>query len=86
MATIADVILNNNWKATSVNKSTQVNAVLNSGIVTTTGQEVTDLLNAINEQNVQSKITTSLVEYPWAEGNLGDASGTTATALAVVIA
>lgn len=83
MATIADIILNNNWKATSVNKSTQVNAVLNSGIVTTTGQEVTDLLNAINEQNVQSKITTSLVQYPWAEGNLGDASATLANPLSI---
>lgn len=83
MATISEVILNNNWKATSVSKSASVNAVLNSGIVTTTGQEVTDLLNAINEQNVQSKITTSLVQYPWAEGNLGDASGTVATPLNV---
>lgn len=83
MATISDVILNNNWKSTSVNKSSSVNAVLNSGIVATTGQEVVDLLDAINEQNVQSKITTSLVSYPWAEGNLGDASGTVATALNV---
>ena len=81
MATISEVILNNNWKATSVNKSASVNAVLNSGIVATTGQEVIDLLNAINEQNVQSKVTTSLVSYPWAEGNLGDASGTIASPL-----
>lgn len=83
MATISEVILNNNWKTTSVNKSASVNAVLNSGIVTTTGQEAIDMLNAINEQNVQSKITTSLVQYPWAEGNLGDASGTVASALNV---
>ena len=80
--TIADVILNNNWKATSVNKSTQVNAVLESGIVSTASQEATDALGAINEQNVQSKITTALIGYDWAEGNLGDASGTVASALA----
>lgn len=82
MATISEVILNNNWKATSVNKSTQVNAILESGIVSTASQEATDMLNAINEQNVNSTITTALIGYDWAEGNLGDASGTVASALA----
>lgn len=81
MATIAEVILNNNWKTTSVSKSTALNAVLESGVVATTGEDVTDLLNAINEQNVNSTITTSLAGYDWSEGNLGDASATVATAL-----
>ena len=80
--TIQDVILNNNWKATSVNRSTAVNAILESGIVSTASSEATDMLNAINEQNVNSKITTALIGYDWAEGNLGDASTTVATALA----
>jgi hypothetical protein len=79
--TIKDVILNNNWKATTVKKSTSLNAMLSSGIIATTGEEVTDLLGAINEQNVQSVIKTALVDYQWAEGNLGDASATNATAI-----
>lgn len=79
--TIQDVILNNNWKASSVSKSTALNAVLESGIVATTGDDVVSLLNAINEQNVNSTITTSLASYGWSEGNLGDGSDTVATAL-----
>ena len=82
MALIADVILNNNWKATSVNKSTVVNAVLQSGVVSQASQEATDLLGALNEQNVNSTITTSLIGYDWAEGNLGDSSGTVVSGLA----
>ena len=80
--TIQEVILNNNWKATSVNRSTALNAVLDSGVVSTASQEATDMLGAINEQNVNSTITTSLIGYDWAEGNLGDASATVASALA----
>jgi hypothetical protein len=79
--TIADVILNNNWKATSVKDSTALNAMLSSGIVSDGGQDATDLLNALNEDNINSKITTALHGYDWAEGNLGDASATVATAL-----
>lgn len=81
MATLAEVILNNNWKATSVARSTALNAMLDSGIMMKTGGDVTDLLNAINEKNVNSIITTSLVSYEWAEGNLGDASTDLATGL-----
>lgn len=79
--TIADVILNNNWKATSVSASTALNAILTSGIVTQVGEDVTALLNAINEQSINSTITTALIDYTWAEGNLGDASATVATAI-----
>lgn len=82
MATIAEVILNNNWKATSVNKSLVVNGVLTSGVVSQASQDATDMLGAINEQNVPSLITTSLIGYNWAEGNLGDSSATVASALA----
>lgn len=80
--TIAQVILNNNWKTTTVSKSTAINAILTSGIVTGGAQEATDMLNAINEQNVNSTITTALIGYAWAEGNLGDSSSTVPTALA----
>lgn len=79
--TIQDVILNNNWKATTVRKSTALNAMLQSGIISNTGEDVTQLLNAINEDNVNSTVTTALVDYDWSEGNLGDASATEATAL-----
>lgn len=81
MATIAEVILDNNWKVTAVNKSTALNAVLESGIVSSSSQDARDMLNAINEDNVQSTMTMSLIGYDWAEGNLGDASSTLATAL-----
>jgi hypothetical protein len=84
--TIAQVILNSNWKATSVNKSLVVNKVLTSGIVSQASQDATDMLGAINEQNVPSLITTSLIGYDWAEGNLGDSSATVASALAEAFA
>lgn len=80
--TIAQVILNNNWKATSVNKSTAVNAVLESGIIATGSQDAQDMLNAINEQNVNSTITTSLIGYAWAEGNIGNSTSTVPASLA----
>lgn len=82
MAVIADVILNNNWKATSVNKSLVVNKILTSGVVSQASQDATDMLGAINQQNINSTITTALIGYDWAEGNLGDSSADVASALA----
>ena len=81
MATIQDVIQNNNWKSSSFKQSTYVNRLLNSGIITGASQQAQDLLNAIDYENVQSTVRVGMVDYDWAEQNLGDASDNTVTAL-----
>ena len=81
MPTIQDVILNNSWKSSSFMKSTDVNRLFNSGIVTTASDAAQKLINAIDYDNVQSTVRVGMVDYEWAEQNLGDASDNNATAL-----
>lgn len=81
MATIQEVIQNNDWKSVSFEKSTDVNALINSGVVTRAGEQATALLGAMEYDNVQSTMTVGLVDSDWAEQNFGDATDTEASAI-----
>lgn len=81
MPTIQNVIQNNSWKSSSFKQSTEVNRLFNGGIIATASQQAQDLLNAIDYDNVQSTVRVGMVDYDWAEQNLGDATDRTATAL-----
>ena len=82
--TIAQVIQDNNWQSVSFEKSTDVNALINSGVITRAGESANALLSAISYDNVQSTLTVGLVDSTWAEQNLGDASDTTVTGIEAV--
>lgn len=81
MPTIQDVIQNNSWKSSSFKASTDVNRLFNGGIITAASSQAQALLNAVDYDNVQSTVRVGMVDYDWAEQNLGDASDNTVTAL-----
>lgn len=81
MATIAEVIQNNKWKSVSFEQSTEVNKLINSGIVTGASDGAKNFLNALDYDNVQSTLTVGVVDSVWAEQNLGDASDTIASSI-----
>ena len=76
MATIQEVIQNNNWKSVSFEKSAEVNKLISGGIVTGASEGAKNFLNAMDFENVQSTMTVGIVDSVWAEQNLGDASDT----------
>ena len=84
MANIADVIQNNNWKSTSIRKSTAVNRLFKNDLLNTTSELAKAAIQGINQdinlENVQSTFQTGLVSYDWAEQNLGDSSADVASA------
>jgi len=82
--TIAQVIQDNKWQSVSFEKSTDANALINSGIVTRAGENANAILSAISYDNVQSTIKVGLVDSAWAEQNLGDASDTTVAGIEAV--
>lgn len=79
--TIQQVIQDNDWKSASFEQSTDVNALINSGIITRAGEQATALLGAMQYDNVQSTMTVGLVDSDWAEQNFGDTTDTEATAI-----
>ena len=81
MATIQEVIQNNNWKSVSFEKATEVNRLINSGIVTKAGDSASNFINALSFDNVQSTMTVGLVDSEWVEQNLGDASNDLASSI-----
>jgi hypothetical protein len=82
MATIQEVILNNDWRASTFRKSTFVNRLFNSGIVVDAPHQAQMMVDSIvMDNNVQSTITVGMVDYPFSEQNLGDASDTTVNSL-----
>lgn len=81
MKTIQDVILNNAWKSVSFMQSTDVNRLFNSGIVTSASESAQRIINALDFNNVQATVKMGLVDYQWAEQNLGDASDKTVSSL-----
>ena len=81
MATIQDVIQNNNWKSVSFEKSTDVNKLISGGIVTGASEGAKNFLNALEYDNVQSTLTVGVVDSGWVEQNLGDASDTVVSAI-----
>ena len=82
MATIQEVILNNDWRSASFADSTDVNRLIQSGITTGVSEQAQAILNAIDYENVQSTVTIGISDYDWVEQNLGDASDTDAVSLA----
>jgi hypothetical protein len=81
MATIAQIIQSNNWKSSSFRDSTYVNRLFNDGILTNASEQARALLNALDETNVQSTMTTGLIDIDWAEQNFGDATDNKPAAL-----
>lgn len=81
MKTIQEVIQNNKWKSVSFEKSTDVNRLINSGIITRASDSAKQILDAIDYSNVQSTLTVGLVDSEWAEQNFGDASDNRAGAI-----
>lgn len=79
--TIQQVIQDNNWSSASFLQSTDVNALINSGVVTGAGEQASNILNALNYDNVQSTLTIGLVDSLWAEQNFGDATDTLANSI-----
>ena len=79
--TIEQVIQDNQWKSANWLDSTDVNRLMNDGVVSEATTAAEDIMNALDESNVQSTLTMGLVDYDWAEQNFGDASDTQATAL-----
>jgi len=79
--TIAEIIQDNDWKSTSFLESTAVNRLYTSGILANASDSAKALLNAMQEDNVQSVFKVGLVDYEWAEQNFGDASDNLAGAL-----
>ena len=78
MATLQDVILNNSWKSSTFNESTDVNRLFNSGIVTAASAQAQAMINAVEYDNVQSTIKVGMLDFTWTEQNFGDASATVA--------
>jgi hypothetical protein len=81
MATIQDVIQDNEWKSTSFEQSTDVNRLFNSGILTNAGDTAQSILMAMDESNVQETVRVGLSDIEFAEQNLGDATENSATSL-----
>lgn len=79
--TIAEIIQNNNWKSSSILDSSHVNRLFSDGLLTSASQQAKDILNALDESNVQSTMTTGLVDMDWAEQNFGDATDNAPTAI-----
>lgn len=79
MATIQDVILNNTWKSSSFELSTDVNRLFSSGILTAANPQARAIIDALDEDNLQSTVKLGLTNYEWAEMHLGDASDDEAT-------
>lgn len=83
MSKIADIIQNNNWRTSSFERSTDVNRLFNSGILTMMGQQANDAVSAIDQSNVQSVITLGLSDFGFKEQNLGSSIiATKATSIA----
>jgi len=76
MPTIAEIVQNNQWHSSDIRESTYVNKMFNSGIIRDGGDMAQAAVNALDFDNVQSVIKTGLMEYPWQEQHLGDASDT----------
>lgn len=81
MPTIQNVIQNNSWKSSSFKEAIEVNRLFNGGIVSAASSQAQAILNAVDFDNVQSTVRVGLVDYDWAEQNLGDASDNTVNAL-----
>lgn len=81
MLTIQQVILDNAWKSSSFLQSTEVTRLFNSGIVTMGSDSAQNLINAMDFDNVQSTTRVGMLDYEWAEQNLGDATDDDATSL-----
>ena len=82
MKTLIQVIQDNAWRAYDFFQSTAVNRLIGSGAVSTDGNNSADaIINAIDEENVQSIVTLGLSGYEWQEQNLGDATDTLAGAI-----
>lgn len=81
MATISQVIQDNKWKSVSFKQSTMVTRLFSSGIVSNASDMAQAAINAVDYENVQSVVTTGLVDYAWAEQNFGNATDTLATSL-----
>ena len=81
MATLQQVILDNNWRTSSFLKQKEVNKFISSGAVSAAGNNADAVLNALEYDNVQSVIKTGLVDSDFTEQNLGDATNTNAGAI-----
>jgi hypothetical protein len=74
MATIAEIIQNNQWHSSDIRESTYVNKLFNSGVIRDGGDMAQAAINALEFDNVQSVVKTGLMDYAWHEQHLGDAS------------
>jgi hypothetical protein len=74
MATIAQIIQNNQWHSSDIRESTYVNKLFNSGVIRDGGDMAQAAINALEFDNVQSVVKTGLMDYAWHEQHLGDAS------------
>lgn len=81
MATIQEVIQDNEWTSISFQESIDVNRLFNSGILTNAGDSAQSILSAMDESNVQETIRVGLTDIAWAEQNLGDATDNAAVSL-----
>lgn len=81
MATIQEVIQDNEWKSSSFEQSTDVNRLFNSGIITSAGDAAQSILTSMDESNVQETMRVGLSDIEWAEQNFGDATDDEADSL-----
>jgi len=79
--TLTEVIQDNRWSTAQIMKTTAVNNLFKSGIITRAGEQAKAFMNALNFENVQDTITVGMVDAEWAEQNLGDASDDKATGI-----
>ncbi|NYT47503.1 MAG: hypothetical protein H0A75_07950 [Candidatus Methanofishera endochildressiae] len=85
MATIADIVQNNQWRSSDIRASSDVNALFSSGTVSGGGDMAQAAVNALDFDNVQSVIKTGLASYAWSEQNLGDATDNEVTGAEMVL-
>lgn len=72
MSAIADIILKNPWKSSTFERSTDLNNLFNSGVLTMMGQQANAAVSALDEENMQSTIRMGLSNFPFKEQNLGN--------------
>jgi len=82
--TIEEIILKNNWKSSSWEDSTDVNALINSGVTTSLGAEAQAMLDILDTDNVQDTMEVGLVSSDFVEQNFGDASDTVAGSIEAI--
>jgi hypothetical protein len=79
--TLQEIIQDNRWSSITFEKSTYVNRLFNSGILTRASDQAKALLDALDLENVQSTLTVGIVDSEWQEQNFGDASDDTVTSI-----